>query len=763
MRKFKILQVDLLNFKGFKELHVSFEDKDAVVFGGLNGYGKTTLFDALELLFTGSIKRMKGYSEYHDNRNAMGQDSLPLVYSKDFSKEVVIQAILQVDQDILWVTRKADVDDMRNPVDFHAFSGLMIHTPEGEDRVMTEEELQEYGFDDLKRSYSFLNYLSQEEATAFLKRKEADRAKDISELFNLSPFDTPLGKIKNITASLKNKKEYAKKQKESALEKVESLKKSAGQNKTEVPFSQICTESQYWDVENPKLSHEQFHALLAENGLMDKLMLYVEHQKEYKQYRINKYVDSLLQDDNKLKAIAFEIKYGHLKEWFKLWSLYDREVISPCLKLKLENLETFSLRIPNSLIQYVKASDITEFKSLKKNLLEAYQTSSAFQQRMSKVLDNRELLAKSVNENIDRLSSADCPLCGNHFRSKDVLVEAINEYGEELNKYFMKEGVNLQRQLSVLRGYIQDHIIKPINHIFMQQGVTSKLDDDFKRLDLKFAQNSIPIIEKKLGIQINAESSYDTIESVLGKLLYEKKSKLPDGLDFEELDKAYQLGGRYIAKEFRNVEAITGKRAYLQMVWSQMASQELLKWQKDFDKHSKREKAIAKLQKNFGRLKTDLEKQRQAYFSGLLSDIKILFYIYSGRIMQTCYFGRGLFIKPDEKCKHIIFTSDSNQANDVDALYNMSSGQLVTLVVALLLSLNKLYSHTSLLAIDDPIQTIDDINLWGLIETLRHDFNDHFMILSTHERDYRDLLDYKFRKWGINTKVVDMSEVDSNR
>lgn len=86
MRKIKILQVDLLNFKGFSELHVSFEGKDAVVLGGLNGYGKTTLFDALELLFTGSIKRMEGYSEYHDNRNAMGQDSLPLVYSKNFSK-----------------------------------------------------------------------------------------------------------------------------------------------------------------------------------------------------------------------------------------------------------------------------------------------------------------------------------------------------------------------------------------------------------------------------------------------------------------------------------------------------------------------------------------------------------------------------------------------------------------------------------------------------------------------------------------------------
>lgn len=762
MRKIKILQVDLLNFKGFKELHVSFEDKDAVVLGGLNGYGKTTLFDALELLFTGSIKRMEGYSEYHDNRNAMGQDSLPLVYSKDFSKEVVIQAILLVDQDTLWVTRKADVNDMRNPVDFHAFTGLMIHTPEGEDKVMTEEELHEYGFDELKRSYSFLNYLSQEEATAFLKRKEADRAKDISELFNLSPFDTPLGKIKNITASLKNKKEDAKKLKESALEKVESLKKTAGQNKTEVPFSQICTESQYWDVENPKLSHEQFHALLAENGLMDKLMLYVENQKEYKQYRINKYVDSLLQDDGKLKAIAFEIKYGHLEKMIEQWEQFRKNVLSPCLNLSLGNLDKLSLHIPEQLMPCIEASDIDEFESMRDNLLQTYKSLTGFQKQMSKLLENREALAVDVKENIDNLPSVACPLCGSHFEDKRKLSESINEYGKVLNKFFTESGVNQQKQLSILRGYMQDHFIKPINHFFLQKGISQKLCEQYSNLDLQFARKCIPTI-KKLNIQIDKELTLESMASALNMRLVEKKSKLPDGLDFDELDKAFQLGGRYLAKEFRNVEAITNKRSYLQMVWSQMASQELQKWQKDFDKHAKREKAIAKLQKNFGRLKTDLEKQRQAYFSGLLSDIKILFYIYSGRIMQTCYFGRGLFIKPDDKCKHIIFTSDSNQANDVDALYNMSSGQLVTLVVALLLSLNKLYSHTSLLAIDDPIQTIDDINLWGLIETLRHDFNDHFMILSTHERDYRDLLDYKFRKWGINTKVVDMSSVDSKR
>lgn len=229
------------------------------------------------------------------------------------------------------------------------------------------------------------------------------------------------------------------------------------------------------------------------------------------------------------------------------------------------------------------------------------------------------------------------------------------------------------------------------------------------------------------------------------------------------LDSIYQNVARFVSKENLNEDAIISKRSYLQMIWGQMASQELQKYHTDLNKTSQRLKSINSLIKGLSKLKKEIENQRQSYFSTLLSDIKILFYIYSGRIMQTCYFGRGLFIKPDAKCKHIIFTSGTSEGNDVDALFNMSSGQLVTLVISLLLSLNKLYGKTSILAIDDPIQTIDDINLWGLIETLRHDFDDHFLLLSTHERDYRDLLAYKLDKWGINTKIVDMSEVESIR
>ena len=126
--------------------------------------------------------------------------------------------------------------------------------------------------------------------------------------------------------------------------------------------------------------------------------------------------------------------------------------------------------------------------------------------------------------------------------------------------------------------------------------------------------------------------------------------------------------------------------------------------------------------------------------------------------MQDCYHGRGLLMKPDFSKKRILFVSNSYKS-DVDALYTMSSGQLVSLSIAFLLTLNKLYANCLLLAIDDPVQTIDDLNLWGLIETLSHDFNQHFLLLSTHEQDYSQLLTNKLIKWGIKTKQIDMEKV----
>lgn len=763
MKKVKIKQISLHNFKGFAELNVSFEDNDAVVLGGLNGYGKTTLFDALELLFTGQIKRMAGYVDYHDSRNTASQDYKPLVYKNEYSIEVKIKALLEIDRVDISIMRKAKVDNMRNPVDFRAFSGLLIEEADGTERLLEEDEMNNLGLSDLQKSYSFLNYLSQEEATAFLKRKEADRAKDISELFNLTPFDEPLNKIKVIDTGLKKKKIDTATEEEKIKAQIVSLKQNAGNEKSSIAYKQICKEKLFWDVEEPKLSHEQFHSLLSEGGLMDNLLLFIKHKDEYKQYRINNFVDTILQDDRKVSGLAFLLKYENLIGLFELYRQFQDDVVKPCLNLNFESLASFELKIPKELVGQVQKQDINFCKKLKDNLCQLYASSVALHRDVAKMLEDRNCFVKDIFLNIKELPSTDCPLCGKHFEDRDQLLKVIGNYGKIFNSHFQESGKALQMELNNLRGYVQDHFIKPINSYFSQAGYSVHLETIYSDSDIQFAKRNLHAMTERLEIHITGDFTFEGLHAKLKSELYDRKQKLSDGIDFKLLDSIYQNVARFVSKENLNEDAISSKRSYLQMIWGQMASQDLQKCQTALDKTSKRLKSINSLIKGFSKLKKEIENQRQSYFSTLLSDIKILFYIYSGRIMQTCYFGRGLFIKPDAKCKHIIFTSGTSEGNDVDALFNMSSGQLVTLVISLLLSLNKLYGKTSILAIDDPIQTIDDINLWGLIETLRHDFDDHFLLLSTHERDYRDLLAYKLDKWGINTKIVDMSEVESVR
>ena len=42
---------------------------------------------------------------------------------------------------------------------------------------------------------------------------------------------------------------------------------------------------------------------------------------------------------------------------------------------------------------------------------------------------------------------------------------------------------------------------------------------------------------------------------------------------------------------------------------------------------------------------------------------------------------------------------------------------------------------------------------------LRHDFSDYFMMLSTHETDYGKLLEYKLKKWDVDTEYIEMSQL----
>ena len=149
------------------------------------------------------------------------------------------------------------------------------------------------------------------------------------------------------------------------------------------------------------------------------------------------------------------------------------------------------------------------------------------------------------------------------------------------------------------------------------------------------------------------------------------------------------------------------------------------------------------------------------YQKEIIGEIQIPLYIYSGRVLQYYQGGLGIFVKYDTKGEKLdaIRLLSSNQS-DHDVLYTLSSGQLTGVIIALTLTLNKIYGNEkfSCILIDDPVQTMDDLNIASLVELLRNEFKDYQMIVSTHEEDFSRFIRYKFEKYNLTTRRYKLND-----
>ncbi|TVW10281.1 AAA family ATPase, partial [Streptococcus pneumoniae] len=65
----KIKKILIKNFKNIKETRIIDFQENVTLFVGPNGFGKTTIFDAIELSLTGKIRRIEE-SDYSDGRSS---------------------------------------------------------------------------------------------------------------------------------------------------------------------------------------------------------------------------------------------------------------------------------------------------------------------------------------------------------------------------------------------------------------------------------------------------------------------------------------------------------------------------------------------------------------------------------------------------------------------------------------------------------------------------------------------------------------------
>ena len=534
-----------------------------------------------------------------------------------------------------------------------------------------------------------------------------------------------------------------------------------GEEGNESEYIRLVADKEFdWDKEKPLLSYEKFNEMLCENGILDQFGYYSLHREDYAKWVKNKRIDSFLKSPL-FPNYPYFLYLSLARDKYGIYDVFKTKLLSSIHAVAIDNLQdTITPLLQSDFAGIVENDLMEEVKSKFEMILPVSRSSTLLAKALADLQNERAKQKDVFDKTYVPLNLTQCPLCGQEYKESAILKEKIEGYEHVLSETFPELQKGLGKMLKELRELLAK----------LQDSLQAQFDE-WKLTEIGYAKfkeinfDAYAPYQKEIlsfgTLPNNSESTAEEFLAMLQKRLNEAKQELDSTVDYLVLDRVHTSYVKYMSTDALTAENIEKKRDYLMSEWNAIKPKLYKQKEAQTKLIEQKNKYCDDKIKEIKNLKDELTSYKNIYLNKVISDIEILFYVYSGRIMQENYYGRGLFIKNETAKKRVLFVSDYH--SDVDALYNLSSGQLVSVVFAFVMALNKLYSSQAFIAIDDPVQTIDDINVWGFIETIRHAFGDSCILLSTHEDDYAALLRYKLEKCGISSKCVDMSEVRNHQ
>lgn len=201
----RIKKLFIKNFKGIKEQVVVDFNKEGnlnQILSGPNGYGKTTVFEALELCITGKFDRIEAFKDVQLKRKNRNK---PFFQNTD-GENVIIKLLVEKDDSDFIITKF--YDDINSPkkvtlakdfipeeshaifstyltkgLDFESIdSGFSNIADQSEINALFLGEKSNVKLDSI---YYLFNYIQQEESIRFLKQREDEKGSSLAFLFSI--------------------------------------------------------------------------------------------------------------------------------------------------------------------------------------------------------------------------------------------------------------------------------------------------------------------------------------------------------------------------------------------------------------------------------------------------------------------------------------------------------------------------------------------------------------------------------------------------
>lgn len=537
----KIKKILLYNFKNFRhETVIDFSDNMTFLVGP-NGFGKTTIFDAIELGLTGDISRI------NQNNPVTGEN---IKYNKPFFQNDISEPVIIK----LWL-EKSNVNQLvlvRKLINDKPDGGI-LYAPKrsiGQFKLFRQEEATDENFssldNDIKLSeidqttidnfleidgkyklakiFNLFNYIQQEETTFFLKKSEKDRSNNLSFLIKTDEIEDRISKIEKVNKAINDNLKSLTEQQE----------KLTQQELDNIPYQRLFNQQVFqFDKESPfsvdNLSQSDDFKVTIQKIIEFKQSFSIsEYQRKLEKDKRKKEINTI---DSALRfAILFPLIQRPNYQW--QWEKYTLENPRFFEYVLLENyLQTFETitheyrrkqqlnqywedlstdinQMTAQTFQYVQNDRLSnDFESLKVQLT-SYQTLRESVGQADKNLSDLRQLRRKLGEKFDELRQHNhvdedkCPFCNNQFDSFVDLKSSYNNYTDYLTEISSRDSQRLQEVQLSLNSRIQQVKQKITDEInSLTTNIDKKLLDRLQELSGSYQSYSKYLEDFKTFIQ----------------------------------------------------------------------------------------------------------------------------------------------------------------------------------------------------------------------------------------------------------------------
>lgn len=766
----KISKIEVSSFKAFKHIYFDLGESSLLTLDGPNGYGKTSIFDAIELLLTGQINRIQNlFSTILTKKKRDYADNL-FWNNRSGENDLCIKIEFINDDRKLVLARHCPVSIFKKPANNRAdkyenFKLYELAAFESSDFTKNNQRdnnfLDEVFGKNFRENFSFLNYLEQGQ-NRLLHTRVDERKDKLGNLFNISDIEA---EIENCNTIYNKFTKYINDPERNAkvvllTEEIATLRGTLQAEAGTGEYKKLSTTDLQpgWDKEILFSTYSAAdHAAYQES--VRKITALLPLKATIKIRVHNETIDADI-DRNKesLRSLAqFGQDLGKLDEL-------------DAIKKGIDELE----RSASIIKRGATAIKLEEARSLPnwadgrfewfESQIEARNSLRGKSSANTKIVAELERLKRQLIDEYEKSYPDDqlCPLCGADWGDHKSMMDAIEARTTQISDSLSQDGKDLVNLIAAM-----DTELKPID---------THVQDSLKILTSKFEPNlhaaltkiklRLPaitqLLEKLQSDNIQFTTSFTEIDDVvderletLKEILRNKKQVEADALALPEDWRETTSSAFKDLQDFYIITAenLKDKEQYISIKANEAQNFRLQTCVSDLRLIEKKTQAARKAQGKIGELRNTLKMTEQNYTDQTISAIELIFHIYSGRLIQNYQRGLGLFIESREGTQLRFLTAEKSEH---DAVMSMSSGQVSALSLAFFLSLNKVYARVPLILIDDPSQSLDEVNVASLTDLLRCELKHCQLVVSSHEDDISAYMRYRFDRAGLATSSLNM-------